>query len=115
MTAPIRLEFPLAKARYLFNHATDRGVGGDKRKFWQQVMGFESAAAIRSAILAQLSPEQLQPAGQNEYGDRYQAIILIVGPSGISWRIRTGWIVLFEAQEVARFVTAVPERLGRQQ
>ncbi len=115
MTAPTRLEFSLAQARYLFSRATDLGVGGDKRKFWQHVMGFESAEAIRSAILSQLSPDQLKPAGQNDYGDRYQAVILVAGPSGVSWQIRTGWIVLFEETEIARFVTAVPERFGRQQ
>lgn len=55
MAAPIQLDFPLAKARYLFNHTTDRGVGDDKRKFWQQVMGFE---AIRSAILKNTSSDR---------------------------------------------------------
>ncbi|MFM9267839.1 hypothetical protein [Tychonema sp. BBK16] len=32
----------------------------------------------------------------------------------ISWQIRTGWIVLF-GEDIARFVTAFPQRFGRQQ
>ncbi|MEP0885957.1 hypothetical protein NDI49_30975 [Trichocoleus sp. ST-U3] len=42
MTLPSRFDFPLAKAQYLFSRATGLGVGGDKRKFWQEVMGFTS-------------------------------------------------------------------------
>ena len=38
-------------------------------------------------------------------------IIEVTGVSGISRRIRTVWIVLFD-EDVARFVTAVPDRLG---
>jgi hypothetical protein len=50
----------------------------------------------------------------NDYGDRYQAVIVITAPSGVSWQIRTGWIVLLDS-DIARFVTAFPERFGRQQ
>ena len=63
--------------------------------------------------MAQILLELLQPAGQNEYGDRYRATIVIIGSSGVSWHIRTIWIVLF-GEDIARFVTAVPERLRRQ-
>lgn len=114
MNAPTRLEFPIAKAQYLFSRATEAGVGRDKQKFWREVMGFESPEAIRDAIIAQISLELLQPAGQNDYGERYQAIILVIGRSGVSWQIRTGWIVLF-GEDIARFVTAFPQRFGRQQ
>lgn len=114
MTSPVRLEFPIAKAEYLLNHTTEPGEGGDKRKFWHEVMGFQSAEAIREAVLAEVSLDSLEPQGQNAYGERYQAVILITGPSRVSWLIRTGWIVLF-GEDVARFVTAVPERFGRQQ
>ena len=114
MTSPTGFDFPIAKAQYLFNRATEPGQGGDKRKFWRDVMGFESPEAIREAILAQVLLELLQPLGQNDYGDRYQAVILITGSSGVAWQIRTGWIVLFDS-DIARFVTAFPERFGRQQ
>lgn len=114
MNAPTRFEFPIAKAQYLFSRATEPGVGGDKQKFWREVMRFESPEAIRDAIIAQISLELLQPVGQNDYGERYQAIILVTGRSGVSWQIRTGWIVLF-GEDIARFITAVPQRLGRQQ
>jgi len=109
MPRPDRLEFPLAKAEYLFNHTTEPGEGGDKRKFWRDVMGFQSAIAIREAILADLSIQQLQPQEQNAYGERYQATLSITGPSGVTQQIRTGWIVLFN-DEIARFVTAYPAR-----
>jgi hypothetical protein len=49
------IDFTIAKAQYLFNRTTESGVGGDKRKFWRDVMGFESPEAIRAAILAQIS------------------------------------------------------------
>jgi hypothetical protein len=108
-----RLEFSLAKAEYLFNHSTAPGEGGDKQKFWREVLGFEDPEAIREAILASVTVDLLEPRELNDYGARYQATMLIEGPSGVNWRIRTGWIVL-TGEDVARFVTAVPERFGRQ-
>ncbi len=104
----------LAKAEYLFNHQTDLRQGGDKQKIWRTVLGFESPEAIREAISSKVVIDQLEPQSPNQYGDRYQATILIEAPSGISWLVRTGWIVLV-GEDIARFVTAFPERLGRQQ
>jgi hypothetical protein len=46
-----------------------------------------------------------------DYGKRYRAYIEIVGRSGETRRIRTVWIVL-TGEDIARFVTAVPDRLG---
>jgi hypothetical protein len=109
-----RLEFPLAKASYLFNHSTDPGEGGDKQKFWRTVLGFESPEAIREAILAKVTIDALEFGTPSSYGDRYQLSVLIDGPSGVTWLIRTGWIVL-AGEDIVRFVTAVPERFGRQQ
>jgi len=111
MTLPIRLEFPLPKANYLLNRAAEPREGGDKRKFWREVMGFESAEAIREAVLSEVSVNILQPQSQNAQGNLYRAYIQITGPNGLSRRIRTVWIVLFN-EDVARFVTAVPDRLG---
>ena len=107
------LEFPLAKAEYLFNHSVASDKGGDKQRFWRRIMGFRSPKALREAILAKVTLDQLEPTSPNQYGDRYQAVILIRGPSGIIWHIKTLWIVL-TGESVARFVTAVPERFGRQ-
>ncbi|MBW4583071.1 MAG: hypothetical protein KME42_26180 [Tildeniella nuda ZEHNDER 1965/U140] len=109
---PTQLEFPLRKAEYLFSYATEAGTGGDKQKFWRAIMGFESPEQIRATILAAVSVDLLQLQGQNEYGDRYQMTVTITDSSGVLRRIRTGWIVL-TGENVARFVTAVPERLGR--
>jgi hypothetical protein len=109
-----RLDFPLAKAEYLFNYSPGIGVGGDKQKFWRVVLGFESPEAIREAIVSQVTIDQLETTGANSYGEKYQMTVLIQGPSGVMWSIKTGWIVL-AGEDVARFVTAVPERLGRQQ
>ncbi len=109
-----RLDFPLAKAEYLFQYSPGSGVGGDKQKFWRTVLGFESPESIREAILSQVTIDQLEPRGSNHYGEQYQVVILIEGPSKVIWQIRTGWIVLI-GEDVARFVTAVPERFGRQQ
>jgi len=108
-----RLEFTLSKAEYLFNHESVPGKGGDEQKFWRSVLGFESPEAIREAILAGSTVAQLELREINSFGEKYQIILLIEGPSGVSWLIRTGWIVL-TGENVARFVTAFPERLGRQ-
>ncbi|MDF0555096.1 DUF6883 domain-containing protein [Kamptonema sp. UHCC 0994] len=111
MTLPNRFEFPIAKAQYLFSRTTEPGKGGDKRKFWQEVMEFQSPEAIRETILAEVSLDMLQPQSQNEQGQLYRAYIQVTGASGISRRIRTVWIVLFN-EDIARFVTAVPDRSG---
>lgn len=87
MTSPTRFEFPIAKAQYLFNRATEPGQGGDKRKFWQEVMRFESPQAIREAILAEVSLDMLQPQSQNEQGELYRAYIQVTGGSEICRRI----------------------------
>lgn len=110
MMQPARLDFPIRKAEYLFNHTTASGAGGDKQKFWQQVMGFESAEDIRETILGGVTLDLLTPQVPNEYGERYEAIVPITNPSGKVRRlIRTIWIVRF-GEDVARFVTAVPQR-----
>jgi hypothetical protein len=113
MIQPVSLEFSIRKAEYLLNYAALPGEGRDKQKFWREVMGFESATDIQEAVLAKVSVDLLQPQGQNDYGDRYQAVVLIEGPSGVSRLVKTVWIVLFD-EDVARFVTATPQRSRRQ-
>ena len=108
MTAK-RLEIPIAKAEYLLNNATAPGKGGDKQKFWREILGFNSPEAVCEAILAQATPNQLEALSPNAYGQRYQAIISIAGPSGKIRRVRTIWILLF-GETTARLVTAVPQR-----
>ncbi|MEO1394799.1 MAG: DUF6883 domain-containing protein [Cyanobacteria bacterium J06634_5] len=108
-----RLDIPIAKAEYLFNKEGEPGKGGDKKKFWRVILGFESPKAICEAILAQAAPSQLEAIEPNAYGQRYQAIISITGPSGNVRRIRTIWIVL-TGETTARFVTAVPRRRKQQ-
>ena len=107
-----RLEFSLAKAEYLFNHATSPGEGGDKQKFWRVILGFETPEAIREAILANVEIDELEPKEVNDYGQKYQVTLCFQGSSGATWQIKTVWIVL-TGEDVARFVTAVPERFRR--
>jgi hypothetical protein len=76
-------------------------------------LGFETATDIQEAVLEKVSVDLLQPQGQNDYGDRYQAVVLIEGPSGVSRLVKTVWIVLFD-EDIARFVTATPQRSRRQ-
>lgn len=109
-----RLDFSLAKAEYLLSHTARPGEGGDKRKFWYEVMGFRASEALREAILTAVTIEQLQVQAQTPYGERYQADVLIQGPSGAVCQVRTGWIVR-TGEEVARFVTAFPHHSRRQQ
>lgn len=111
MTSATRLEFSLAKAEYLLTYKTASGVGGDKQNFWRNEMGFFSAESIRESILAEISLSMLQPDRQNDFGNLYRAYIRVTGPTGLSRRIRTVWIVRFY-ENIARFVTAVPESQG---
>ncbi|MGJ3253287.1 MAG: DUF6883 domain-containing protein [Elainellaceae cyanobacterium] len=109
MGKPQTLIFSLAKAEYLLTRVAQPGQGGDKKNFWQNILGFEDAETIREAILKVVSIDKLEPIGQNEYGDRYQAIVRIIGSNGISRYVTTIWIVIFE-EDAARFVTAFPAR-----
>lgn len=104
-----RLEISIAKAEYFLNNATAPGTGGDKRKFWREILGFQDPEAICEAILAQAAPDQLEALAPNAHGQRYQAIISIAGPSGKIRLTKTIWIVLF-GETTARLVTAFPQR-----
>ncbi|MEL6777664.1 MAG: DUF6883 domain-containing protein [Cyanobacteria bacterium J06597_16] len=107
-----RLEIPLAKAEYLFSHSTAPGEGGDKQKFWREILGFDSAEAVREAILAQVTPDNLEKTTPNAYGERYQSIIEITGPSSRIRHLKTIWIIL-AGEKIARLVTAVPQSIRR--
>ncbi|NJL89123.1 MAG: hypothetical protein HC916_04445 [Coleofasciculaceae cyanobacterium SM2_1_6] len=108
-----RLEFPIAKAQYLLNYRGKEGKGGDKSRFWQNVMGYDSAEAIRDVILQRVAPQDLIFQRQDAYGDRYTAQILIADLHGQLREILTAWIVLKD-ENIARFITAVPQRIRRQ-
>ncbi len=110
--APERLKISLAKAEYLLNSTASPGKGGDKRKFWREILGFSSAEAIRESLLAQVTLNSLKAVKPNEYGQRYQAIISIIGPSGRTRLVKTVWIVL-TGESTAQLVTVTPERYQR--
>lgn len=104
-----RLEIPLSKTEYLFSHSTAPGEGGDKQKLWREVLGFESAESIRESILAQVTLDMLEVIAPNPYGQRYQAIVTITGPSGKERTLRTIWIVI-TGETIARLVTVIPRK-----
>ena len=108
-----RLDFPLAKAQYLLSYSGEQGKGGDKSQFWQGVMGYDNAEAVRDAILQQVTPQDLMFQRQDAYGNRYTAVILVSNHLNQSREILTAWIVLKD-ENIARFVTAVPQRSRRQ-
>ncbi len=112
MERPQGFEFPLAKAEYLLTRKAELGQSGDKQNFWQRILGFTSAADIREAILAVVSADILEAKGSDAYGSRFEASIQITGPNGTTRWVRTAWIVL-EGEQVARFVTAFPDRKRR--
>jgi hypothetical protein len=109
-----RLDFPLAKAQYLLSYSGEQGKGGDKGRFWQNVMGYDSAEAIHEAILQKVTPQDLMFQRQDDYGDRYIAEILVANHREQLREILTAWIVL-KGENIARFVTAVPQRSRRPQ
>jgi hypothetical protein len=108
-----RLDFPLAKAQYLLSYSGKQGKGGDKSRFWQNVMGYDSTEAIRDTILQKITPQDLVFQRQDAYGDRYTAIVSLTDQREQSREILTAWIVL-KGEKIARFVTAVPQRSRRQ-
>jgi len=107
MNKPKSLYFPLAKAEYLLTRAAEPGKGGDKKNYWQNILGFQSAEAIRQAILSEVRIDQLKSSGQHPYGDRLIATIQINTPKGRSRPITTIWLVPFD-ENIARFITAFP-------
>jgi hypothetical protein len=109
MEQPTELVFPIEKAIYLFSRETVPGQGGDKQKFWREILGFESPEAIRAAILDSLTVADLTWQRQDQYSDRYQAISYIQGETSMGWWVRTGWIVR-AGETAARFVTAIPTK-----
>ncbi|PZO15279.1 MAG: hypothetical protein DCF25_13880 [Leptolyngbya foveolarum] len=54
--------------------------------------------------------DELEAIAPNRYGQRYQAVVIIMGPSGKSYCLRTVWIVL-TGETITRFVTAVLKKI----
>jgi len=107
----MKIDFLIAKAEYLLKYSDDRGKGGDKQKYWQQVLGFNSADELREAVLAEISTDMLKPHGKHPYGDRYLASIQVDSPKGRSQAILTVWLVRF-GEDTACLITAYPNRKG---
>jgi len=76
-------EFPLSKAEYLLNFTTESGKGGDKKIFWRNVMGFSSSEELRIRFSEKVSPELLHYHKQNNFGQIYQAVIMMASLSGV--------------------------------
>ena len=72
-------------------------------------MGFNSPESLRESILKSVKLSELYFKETDTHGDRYQAVTEVYGPTGISRLVRTGWIVRHN-EDMARFVTAVPEK-----
>ena len=51
MARPTKLSFPIDKAVYLLTRETESGKGGDKKKFWREILGFDSPELVRESIL----------------------------------------------------------------
>jgi len=83
-----QLDFPLSKAEYLLNFTTESGKGGDKKIFWRNAMGFSSSEELRAEFLEKVSPELLYHQKQNDFGQIYQAVIMLTSLSGVIWKIR---------------------------
>ena len=76
-------------------------------------MGYDSAESICDAVLQKVTPQDLVFQRQDDYGDRYTAIISLTDQREQLREILTAWIVL-KGKNIARFVTAVPQRSRRQ-
>jgi len=103
-----QLLFPIEKATYLLTRETQPGEGGDKKKFWREIMGFSSPEMVRDAILNSVGVDSLAFQKHSRHGARYQAVSLVRNISGTPRRVRTGWIVR-SGETVTRFVTAFPQ------
>ncbi|MCX5935544.1 MAG: hypothetical protein NTU99_12330, partial [Pseudanabaena sp. LacPavin_0818_WC45_MAG_42_6] len=76
-------------------------------------MGYDTAESIRDTILQKVTPQDLVFQRQDAYGDRYTVIVSLTDHREQSREILTAWIVL-KGKNIARFVTAVPQRSRRQ-
>ncbi|MEO0409860.1 MAG: helix-turn-helix transcriptional regulator [Cyanobacteria bacterium P01_A01_bin.135] len=104
LAPPYAIDFSLARAEYLLTYRLTCS-------FWRGVLGFTAAANLRNAILAATSAQVLALKHKDGYGDRYEASVHIAGPSGSRRQVRTLWMAL-DGEQVARFVTAFPARVG---
>lgn len=106
---PTELFFSIQKANYLLTRETLPGKGGDKRKFWQEIMGFRLPEQVRMAILSSVTVDILIFQRHSQHGDRYQAVSLVRDSFGGFRLVRTGWIVR-PNETIARFITAFPQK-----
>ena len=109
MARPTKLSFPIEKAVYLLTRETESGKGGDKKKFWREILGFDSPELVRESILDSLQVNDLAFNRPSRHGDRYQAVSLVRDIAGSFHQVKTAWIVHPE-ETTARFVTAFPQR-----
>jgi len=72
-----KFTFPIAKAEYLLNFETAPNKGGDKRKFWREVMGFDRADLLRRTILDKIEISLLHFQKRNQYGETYRAVLTL--------------------------------------
>ena len=109
MAKPIRLYFPTEKAIYLLTRETVPGEGGDKKKFWREVLGFDLPELVQEAILSSLDVEDLKFKRSSQHGGRYEAVNRVQGRIESSRLVKTAWIV-HPDETIARFVTAFPQK-----
>lgn len=109
MARPTQLFFPIEKAVYLLTRETEPGKGGDKKKFWREILGFDSPELVRESILDGLQVDDLAFNRPSRHGDRYQAVSSVRDITGSSHRVKTAWIV-HPNETTARFVTAFPQK-----
>ncbi len=84
MARPTRLYFPIEKVIYLLTRETIPGEGGDKKKFWREILGFDLPELVQEAILSSLDVEDLEFNHPSRHGDRYEAVSAVQGRINLS-------------------------------
>ena len=70
--------------------------GSDKAKVFMSALGFDKSNMnqLRDQILAKLPTAEAIVKTKNEFGQRYQVDIMILGVNGNTANVRTAWIIL---------------------
>ena len=107
MKLPANSEIPLPK---LLQYLLVPLARADKSKFLA-LAGYttENPLVLIADVCSQILPLDATPAGTTEFGDFFEIRGMLLGPNGVSLRVKTIWI-REHLQGGTRFVTLLPDK-----
>ena len=83
-------------------------VGRHKAVFFNSLGYAQAEWQVLERDIRKLTTGDASPAGETEYGRKYEIRASLTGPNGNSAAIITAWIVKND-EEIPQFITAYPE------